>query len=72
MVPISAAGVPFMPKAARSDEVQSLYFVSKNKYIIQSIVQNSGAPYTDCFNVRLRRTVESYEESKFIFYSLFR
>ncbi len=61
-----------MPKAARSDEVQSLYFVSKNKYIIQSTVQNSGAPYTDCFNVRLRRTVENYEESKFIFYSLFR
>jgi hypothetical protein len=34
MVPISAAGVPFMPKAARSDETQTLFFISKNKYII--------------------------------------
>lgn len=57
MVPISAAGVPFMPKAARSDETQTLFFISKNKYIIQSVIQNSGAPYTDCFSVRLRRTV---------------
>ena len=70
MVPISAAGVPFMPKAARSDEVQALYFVSKNKYVIESTIQNSGAPYTDCFNVKLKRTVESVEESNDFCYKL--
>ncbi len=68
MVPISAAGVPFMPKAARSDEVQKLNFVSKNKYFIESTIQNSGAPYTDCFNVKLKRTIESTEESTFYNY----
>lgn len=57
MVPIAAAGIPFMPKAARSDETQMLYFVSRNKYYIESTIQNSGAPYTDCFNVKLKRTV---------------
>lgn len=57
MVPISAAGVPFMPKTAKSDEIQALYFISKNKYIIESTIQNSGAPYTDCFNVKLKRTI---------------
>lgn len=66
MVPISAAGVPFMPKAARSDETQSLYFVSKNKYIVESIIQNSGAPYTDSFNIRLKRTISSTQESTHI------
>ncbi len=44
--------------------MQALYFISKNKYIIESTIQNSGAPYTDCFNVKLKRTVESVEESK--------
>lgn len=59
MVPISAAGIPFMPKAAKSDEIQSLYFVSRDKYIVQSIIRNSGAPYADCFNVRLKKTIVS-------------
>ena len=68
MVPIAAAGIPFMPKAARSDELQSLYFISRNKYIIESTIQNSGAPYTDCFNVKLKRTVESLEESNYFCY----
>lgn len=59
MVPIANSGVPFMPKAAKSDELQCLFFFSKNKYIIESMIQNSGAPYTDCFNICLRRIVES-------------
>lgn len=34
--------------------------------MIESTIQNSGAPYTDCFNVKLKRTVETGEESNFL------
>lgn len=36
--------------------------------MIESTIQNSGAPYTDCFNVKLKRTVETGEESNFVDY----
>lgn len=34
LVPIANTGVPFMPKQAKSEEIQTLYIVSKDKYII--------------------------------------
>lgn len=33
-VPVSASGVPFMPKTAKSEESQTLYFYSKHKWVI--------------------------------------
>jgi hypothetical protein len=46
MVPIPNSNIPFMPKVTKSDEVHKLYIFSKDKYMIESIIKNSGAPYT--------------------------
>ena len=58
MVPVANSGVPFMPKQAKSDEENTLYIVSKDKYIIESIIQNSGVPYADTFNIRMKNIIE--------------
>lgn len=57
MVPVANTGVPFMPKHAKSNEDQNLYIVSKDKYVFQSTIQNSGVPYSDAFNLKLLRIV---------------
>jgi len=44
-----------MPKVVFCDEIQDLYFASKNKYVIESKVQNSKVPYTDTFYLRYRK-----------------
>ena len=46
-----------MPKNAKSEETQTLYLISKDKYILESIIQNSGVPYSDTFNLRILKTV---------------
>lgn len=48
-----------MPKEAKSREVQKLFLISKDKYIIESYVQSSGAPYADSFHVNTRKIVET-------------
>ena len=58
-VPVSAAGVPFMPKTAKSEETQTLFFYSKHKFVLYGEIATTGAPYTDTFNVQLRTTAES-------------
>jgi hypothetical protein len=59
LVPIINSGVPFMPKHAKSDERVSLFFISKDKYIIETTIQNSGVPYSDTFNIRMQKIVET-------------
>jgi hypothetical protein len=65
MVPIPSSGVPFMPKEAKSHETVSLFWLSKDKYIIESTIQNSGVPYSDTFNIKMQKTFETVEESTF-------
>lgn len=43
-----------MPKTAKSEETQTLYIYSKHKFIIESKISTTGAPYTDTFNVEMR------------------
>ena len=63
-MPVQAAGVPFMPKTAKSEETQTLFFYSKHKFILFAEISTSGAPYTDTFNVQLKTCVESDETGK--------
>lgn len=65
-VPVSAAGVPFMPKTAKSEEIQNFYFISKHKWILEAKISTTGAPYTDTFNIQIRTTVESDEMGIFL------
>jgi hypothetical protein len=58
------SNIPFMPKYVESAESSTLYFHSKDKYIITNYVQNSKAPYTDCFYMIYKKTVEKVDESK--------
>lgn len=60
-VPVSGAGVPFMPKTARSVETQNLFIVSKHKWILEGTIETTGAPYTDTFKIQLRTVAESNE-----------
>lgn len=48
-----------MPKTSKVHETQTLYIVSKHKWAMDSTVENSGPPYTDCFRVYLRTICES-------------
>jgi hypothetical protein len=57
MVPVANTGVPFMPKQAKSEETQILYIVSKDKFILESTIQNSGVPYSDTFNLKMLKVV---------------
>ena len=59
MVPVANTGVPFMPKQAKSEETQTLYIISANKFLVESSVQNSGVPYSETFNLKLLKKVES-------------
>jgi hypothetical protein len=36
-----------------------LYFFSKDKYVIESVIQNSGVPYSDTFNIRIKKVIET-------------
>ena len=57
MVPVANTGVPFMPKQAKSEETHILYIVSKDKFILESTIQNSGVPYSDTFNLKMLKVV---------------
>ena len=67
VVPVANSGVPFMPKQAKSEETQTLFIISKDEYVIESTIQNSGVPYAETFNLKLKRVVTSVNESKPIF-----
>ena len=57
IVPIANTGVPFVPKTARSTETQTIYFISKDKWILEGTVDTVGAPYADTFRVQFKTTV---------------
>lgn len=59
IVPVPNSGVPFMPKQAKSNENLTLYIYSKDKYVLESVIQNSGVPYSDTFNLRMRKIIET-------------
>jgi hypothetical protein len=48
-----------MPKQAKSNENLTLYIYSKDKYVLESVIQNSGVPYSDTFNLRMRKIIET-------------
>lgn len=39
-----------------------MFIISKDKYIIESYVQNFGAPYSETFHILGRRVVETISE----------
>ena len=63
-VPLPSSNIPFMPKFVDSKETQELYFISKNKYVVFGIVNNSKAPMTDCFYLRTKKIIERIDEGK--------
>jgi hypothetical protein len=48
-----------MPKHAKSEERQTLFFLSADHFIVESVIQNSGVPYADSFNIRIRKEVQT-------------
>ena len=60
--PVIKSPIPFMPKTAHSLEDQSIYLISRHKWIFENIVISSGAPYTDCFKVYYQTIGESNNE----------
>jgi len=59
IVPLPSSGIPFMPKTSLTVEDHSLFIISKNKFVLESIIKNNGIPYCDSFDIRIKRTVES-------------
>ncbi len=55
-----------MPKTAKSEEQVTLYLYSKDKYIVESTIQNSGVPYSDTFNLKFQKIFESKGEGMFL------
>jgi hypothetical protein len=51
-----------MPKQANLREECTLYFFSKDRYIMLTKVQNGGIPYCDYFNIRYKKVVETVAE----------
>jgi hypothetical protein len=47
-----------MPKFCDSQEDMTLHIISKDKFIIDSVVQNKGAPYMDSFRLHTRTKYE--------------
>ena len=37
-VPIANTGVPFVPKTAKATETQTIYLISKDKWIIEAVL----------------------------------
>ena len=59
VIPVVNSGIPLMPKQAKMQENFTLYFYSKDKYILDTTVQNFGIPYCDYFDIRYRKVVET-------------
>lgn len=53
-----------MPKTCQSFEDQSLHLISKDKFYIDSVIQNKGAPYTDTFRIHTRLQYENSKDGK--------
>ena len=61
--PIANSGIPFMPKTGKSSENVRLMVFSKDKFVVETTVQSSGAPYTDTFQVHVKTVAETLRES---------
>lgn len=64
MIPLPPSGIPFMPKVSLTTEEQLMFLINGGKVVIESIIKNSGVPYCEAFDVRLKRVIESSGESK--------
>lgn len=56
-IPAPETSIPFMPKFINCSEGHELYLYSRDKFVVIMKVTNSKAPYTDCFHLRIRKTV---------------
>jgi hypothetical protein len=41
-----------------------MFLINKDKVVIESTVTNTGVPYCDAFDVRIKKIIETAEESK--------
>lgn len=56
-----------MPKSSYTTEDQTMYLMSGDKVVIESVIKNSKIPYCEAFDVRLKRVIESAGERKQLF-----
>lgn len=63
VVPLPSSPIPFMPKFANTTEEQTLFILDHNRAVIESIMVNSGVPYSDTFDLRMKRTLTQTEDS---------
>lgn len=42
-----------------------MYLMSKDKVVIETVVNSSGVPYSDTFDVRLKKVIVNSGESNF-------
>jgi VAD1 Analog of StAR-related lipid transfer domain/GRAM domain len=55
--------VPMMPKTCSCAETQTIYFLSKQEFIIDCSIKVSGVPLSDCFIAYMRWKVTGEDES---------
>ena len=48
-----------MPKVSLTTETQTMFIMSKDLVVIETVVKNSGVPYCEAFDVRLKRVIET-------------
>ncbi len=47
-----------MPKVSLTYEDHSLFIINKDKAVLEIIIKNTGVPYCDSFDIRMRRIIE--------------
>lgn len=55
--------IPMMPKTCLCTDSQTVYFLSKQEFVIESQVRVSGVPLSDCFASHFRWRVSGEQES---------
>jgi hypothetical protein len=58
-IPLPPSNIPFMPKLAPTIEDQTMFLINKDKVVIESIVKNTGIPYCDSYQLRMKRVIET-------------
>ena len=56
--------IPMMPKTCSCQETQTIYFLSKQEFIIDSQIKVSGVPLSDCFLAYLRFKISGEEKCR--------
>lgn len=57
VAPLPSSPIPFMPKTSLTKEEHTLFLMSKNKVVIESVIMSTGVPYSDTFDVRIKRVI---------------